>query len=78
MRVPTVQRRLTDRVTIVRACTVTRSDAAGSTKTIVDQRGDWFELIADEFGLTFDGIAESAVDRLWTVVQAAHQARSAP
>ncbi len=75
VRVPTAQRRLVDRVTIVRACTVTRADAAGSTKVIVDQRGDWFELLADEFGLTFDGIAPSAVDRLWTVVQAAHQAR---
>ncbi|MFL6120863.1 MAG: arylamine N-acetyltransferase, partial [Actinophytocola sp.] len=76
VRVPTAQRRLADRVTIVRACTLTRTDAGGSTVAVVDRRADWFALLADEFGLTFEGAAPAALDRLWDTVRAAHEAHT--
>lgn len=77
VRVPTAQRRQRDRVTIVRACTVTRAGAGGDERSIVDRRADWFALLADDFGLTFDGVAPAALDRLWATARNAHEAHQA-
>jgi N-hydroxyarylamine O-acetyltransferase len=77
VRVPTAQRRRRDRLTIVRACTVTRADAHGADVTVVDARADWYALLADEFGLTYAGVAPAALDRLWSVVEASHAAHLA-
>ena len=74
VRVPTAQRRQRDRVTIVRACTLTRAGVGVDDRLVVDRRDDWFALLADEFGLTFDGVDRAALDRLWNVVRASHEA----
>ena len=71
---PTAQRRQRDRVTIVRACTLTRVGEGVDDRLVVDRRDDWFALLADEFGLTFDGVDPAALDRLWNVVRASHEA----
>ncbi len=77
VRVPTAQRRRVDGLTIVRACTFTRAGADLLEPVIVDRRVDWFSLMADEFGLTYEGVDPVALDRLWRVVHAAHEAHLA-
>ena len=44
---------------------------------MVERRADWFALVADEFGLTFEGVDPAALDRLWGVVLGAHEAHLA-
>ena len=58
----------------MRACTLTRAGVGVDDRLVVDRRDDWFALLADEFGMTFDGVAPAALDRLWNVVRASHEA----
>jgi arylamine N-acetyltransferase len=69
----TAQRRRGDAVSAIRALTRTHRDANGTTTTFVTDRGDWFDLLADEFFLTFDGVDIDAKDRLWNSARAAHE-----
>lgn len=77
VRVPTAQRRRTDGISIVRACTFTRAGSTTDAPLVVEQRADWFALVAAEFGLTFEGVDPAALDRLWRVVRGAHEAHLA-
>jgi hypothetical protein len=43
----------------------------------VTGRAEWFELLADRFGLDFHASTTEARDRLWTNVLAAHERREA-
>lgn len=60
-----------DGVDVLRACTLTRIDGAGTTRATIDREDDWFAVLADLFGLSFD-----AADRrvLWPRAQAQHAA----
>jgi arylamine N-acetyltransferase len=77
VRVPTAQRRRVDGITIVRACTFTTAGTIATQPIVIAQRADWFALVADEFGLTFEGVGPAALDRLWRVVVGAHEAHLA-
>ena len=77
-RVPTAQRRTASGTTILRACTLTHVGDASPPPRVVDTRDEWFALVAEEFGLTYEGVPVAATDRLWSVVLAAHRARDAP
>jgi arylamine N-acetyltransferase len=69
----TAQRRRHDSVYAIRALTRTQRDASGTTTSLVTDRTDWFDLLADEFFLTFDGVETDAKDRLWASARAAHE-----
>jgi len=68
------QRRHAHGVSAVRSLGYTRLDTNGSTTRIVDDRAEWFALLADEFSLDFVGVDASAKDRLWASACASHEA----
>jgi N-hydroxyarylamine O-acetyltransferase len=69
----TAQRRRHDSVDAIRALTRTQRDASGTTTSLVTDQAEWFDLLADEFFLTFDGVDPDAKDRLWASARAAHE-----
>jgi arylamine N-acetyltransferase len=71
-RTPTVQRRRADGVDMLRGLVLTSIDHDGVTKTVVEDRDDWFALLGT-LGLRLR-IPEVARERLWAKVTAAHAA----
>ncbi|MEA3184408.1 MAG: hypothetical protein QOJ74_885 [Ilumatobacteraceae bacterium] len=69
------QRRLPKGFRILRALTFTRRDERDVSTTVVTDRDQWFQLLADEFLLPLDGVDGDARDRLWASAHAAHEAR---
>ena len=68
------QRRYRNGVSAVRSLSYTELDTTGSTTRIIDDRAEWFALLADEFSLHFRDVDGSAKDRLWTSARASHEA----
>jgi N-hydroxyarylamine O-acetyltransferase len=68
----TAQRRQQERVLALRALTYKSLDSAGSKTTLVTDRSDWFDLLADEFFLPLVGVDGDAKDRLWASANASH------
>jgi arylamine N-acetyltransferase len=77
VRTVSVQRRTGDGVIILRALTYTERDYTGTSTRIVTQRGEWFDLVADAFLLSLDGVDADARDRLWASAGASHDAWAA-
>jgi len=71
-RTPTVQRRREDGVDMLRGLVLTSIGPDGVTKTVVEDRDDWFALLGT-LGLRLR-ISEPARQRLWDKVTAAHAA----
>jgi N-hydroxyarylamine O-acetyltransferase len=69
----TAQRRPQDRLLTLRGLTFKSSDSQRSDTTFVTNRSEWFELLADQFFLAFDGVDDSAKDRLWASAHASHE-----
>ncbi len=72
VRLPVAQRRTPDTVAGLRGLTHSVVAAAGTTTSIVDDRGAWLDLLADGFG-----IVPSDPDPLWERVVRAHEERTA-
>jgi arylamine N-acetyltransferase len=70
----TAQRRHRKGVSALRSLGYTELDTTGSTTRIITDRAEWFELLADEFALRFDGVDVAAKDRLWASACASHEA----
>src|SRR4051812_26435045 len=68
------QRRHRLGVSAVRSLSYTELDITGSTTRIIDDRSEWFGLLADEFSLHFDEVDASARDRLWASARESHEA----
>jgi len=77
VRAVTAQRRHAAGSDILRALTLTAVTVDGDTRQLVDDRADWFALLADVFGLHLDGTVSAARDRLWAHANAAHAAHLA-
>jgi N-hydroxyarylamine O-acetyltransferase len=73
VRIATAQRRDADGIDIIRGLVLTRVGRDAMTAELTE-RADWFDAMADVFGLRFDAIAPEAVDRFWAKSVAAHQA----
>src|SRR4051794_11107299 len=71
------QRRHGDGVSALRSLSYTELSGSGSTTRIIDDRAEWFALLADEFALRFEGVDTKAKDRLWTSAFASHEAWTA-
>lgn len=74
VRNPIAQRRLDDRVTMLRGLTLSTRDASGTQSRLIDDRQDWFSVLADELLLQLNGVGSTARDRLWARARAAHEA----
>ncbi len=75
-RTPTVQRRRADGVDLLRGLVLTSIGPDGVTKTIVEDRDEWFALLGT-LGLRLR-VPEVARERLWTTVTAAHATWAEP
>lgn len=74
VRTATAQRRDADGVDILRGLVLTRVGSDAATHEPLTDRTAWFELLADLFGLTFEGSAPGTADRLWERTLATHRA----
>lgn len=72
VRVAVAQCRDRGGVDIVRGCMLTRIDAAGKQTTILNDRGDWFRVLRERFGLGFAEYDPDTRDELWHRVRAQH------
>ncbi len=74
VKIPVAQTRQADHVEVVRGLLPIRVDGSGTTtgEPLTDRR-DWFDALADRFGLTFEGLSDDARDRLWDRTLGAHR-----
>lgn len=69
----TAQRRDADGVDIIRGQVLSRvTDTANAVRTL-ETRAEWFDALADVFGLTLDDVDADARTRLWQRVHATHE-----
>jgi arylamine N-acetyltransferase len=73
VKVLTAQRRLEDRVEVVRGLVYEVVGEGGSTTRDLTDRTEWFGVLADSFGLTFPGVAPAALDELWSTWSDKHE-----
>ena len=73
VRVAMAERRLATGVDVIRGLVRTQVGGSAAGQTVYTRRGDWFAVLAEEFGLRFDASPPEAVDRLWERVQANHR-----
>ena len=69
-----VQRRDAAGVDIMLGLGLRRVDDAKTPGRALTNRADWFDALAQVFGLRFDGVDPEALDRLWDKMYAAHTA----
>jgi N-hydroxyarylamine O-acetyltransferase len=68
------QRRERNGVSAIRSLSHTQLDMTGWTTRIIDDRAEWFALLADEYSLHFAEVDSAAKDRLWSSAYASHEA----
>jgi hypothetical protein len=71
VRVAMAQRRCSTHIDVIRGL-VRRQVGVQGAEQIYTRRGDWFSVLADEFGVSFDASSPEALDQLWERVQASH------
>ena len=75
VRTCSVQRRDAHGVDVLTGCVLRRFDSNGAgTSHVLDTDRDWFDALADVFGLPLTDLDAHARDALWTRVCAAHEA----
>jgi N-hydroxyarylamine O-acetyltransferase len=70
----TAQRRDATGVDILRSCTLTRTEASRTSRTVIDRPGDWYAALADVFGITLADVGPAERRALWDRVRAQHEA----
>ncbi len=81
VKVLTAQRRLADRVEVVRGLRFEVISDGGTTTRDLTERDDWFGVLGDVFGLRFADVDPAALDALWSRWRDKHErwlARDAP
>jgi len=73
VRVASAQRRDEAGADVLRGLTLTRVGAGSSAPLVLTDRADWFEAVADVFGLRFDDVEPATLDRLWAKLAADHE-----
>jgi arylamine N-acetyltransferase len=66
-------RRDAEAVEVLRGRVFTRIDAAGPARRIVDSLAEWYEMLADVYGLELRDADAAARERLWARVSRAHE-----
>lgn len=72
-----VYRRDATGVDHLRGCVLTRSDGTTATKRDITDSEEWFDALADVFGLRLPGVGDVAQERLWKRVWEQHVAWAA-
>jgi N-hydroxyarylamine O-acetyltransferase len=70
----TAQRRDATGVDILRSCTLTRTEASGTSRTVLDRPEAWFAALADVFGIELADVGPDERRALWDRVRAQHEA----
>jgi arylamine N-acetyltransferase len=70
----TVQRRDATGIDILRACTLTRTEVAGTRTTVIEDASEWFAALRDIFGMGLDDLSAAEREALWARVRAQHEA----
>ena len=74
VRTVTVQRRDATTITVLRGLRFRTIDLQGATTSVIEQRDEWFSLLADQFGLTLSAAGTAASDALWRHANTRHEA----
>ncbi|TAM93028.1 MAG: arylamine N-acetyltransferase [Jatrophihabitans sp.] len=74
VQVPMAERRDATGVDVIRGLVLARLGSGAFTADPVTRPAQWFDTLADVFGLRFDGLAPDSRRRLWDTVLGAHRA----
>ncbi|MGD9995460.1 MAG: arylamine N-acetyltransferase [Ilumatobacteraceae bacterium] len=74
VRLLTVQRRDADGVDVMRGLVLSRVGASSEPGETIESSTEWFEVLADRFGLPLDHVAPERKQRLWSRTRATHDA----
>lgn len=74
VRVCSVQRRDALGADTLRGCVLSRYGEPALADLVIDTAAEWFEVLADVFGLTLTDVSPVERDGLWARVHAAHEA----
>lgn len=77
VRTCTVQRRDASGVDALTGCVLRRLGDVNGEPRVLDNQSEWYEALADVFGLPLTDVDDAARDRLWARVYAAHETWSA-
>jgi arylamine N-acetyltransferase len=66
-------RRDAEAIEVLRGRVFARIDADGRTRRVIDSRAEWYELLADVYGLELRDTDAAARERLWARVSRAHE-----
>jgi N-hydroxyarylamine O-acetyltransferase len=69
----TAQRRDATGVDILRSCTLTRTEASGTSRTVIEAPEDWFAVLSDVFGIELADVGVPERRALWDRVVAQHE-----
>jgi len=73
VQVAMAERRDATGVDVIRGLVLARVGKGAFTDEPVTRKQEWFDLLADAFGLRFDASPPGAADQLWDTVLAAHR-----
>lgn len=73
-RLVTVQRRIGDRLEVLRGCVLTERTPDGASTHDVTDPAEWWALVLDRFGLAYAALTSEERDTLWRHVQETHEA----
>jgi N-hydroxyarylamine O-acetyltransferase len=74
VRLAMAERRDATGVDVMRGLVLSRIGTGAGSGEPVTRRKDWFAVLADVFGLTFDSSSPDALDQLWERVVVGHRA----
>ncbi|TVT62870.1 arylamine N-acetyltransferase [Amycolatopsis rhizosphaerae] len=77
LRTLTVQRRDADSINLVRALTLTRIEASGTSRTVLESPEQWWSALTDVFGLSSASYRPEQRDELWRKAVDQHEAHLA-
>jgi N-hydroxyarylamine O-acetyltransferase len=73
VRISVVQRRDSDGADVLRGLVLTRLGADPAPGTVLRSRAEWYEALADVFGLTLEDVGIGERERLWARLVTAHR-----
>ncbi len=74
VRVAAIMRRTDDAVEILRGCVRSTIRGWETTSLDVDSGSDWWDIVVDEFGLSYGDLPADERTRVWGMVRSSHEA----
>ena len=73
VRVMKLLRREPDTAFGLTGCVLHRQDATGRDERVLSSRTEWFDAVADVFGMPFADVDDASRDHLWQWLTASHE-----